>query len=39
MNEDVLSGIYNVSEAQTCNVVMLKQASDDIWKIYPTDSY
>jgi hypothetical protein len=30
MNEDVLSGIYNVSEAETCNEVMLQQARDDI---------
>lgn len=30
MNEDVLSGIINVSEAETCNEVMLQQARDDI---------
>ena len=38
MNEDVLSGIYNVSEAETCNEVMLQQARDDIYQIYPTES-
>ena len=38
ISQDVLSGLYNVSNAQTCNEVMLLQASYDAWRINPTDS-